>query len=266
MSFLPIAMTSLGRNLVVLLLFLNPLLLHLFTHAASVPPPATRQRIIYMTDPDAETDEDDGEDHSFRPEVVFPVKTTVLQRRPELCHDNSCLENQEPCHQISSRTGCLCPGISGADQPPHAPRIKGLLPVSEGEHEGSVEVRWCAPLSEVSKYRVVVQGGDRPALEFSSVSRKGLIGSLEPGEKVCVEAVNLVGNSVPSDFSCLRYDPSASSSDHALLNGMIGGGIALLVVLIIIAVILTKYQVCQKAKRDSGDGLGNPSYSTGGTL
>lgn len=220
-----------------------------------------------MTDPDAETDEDgNGEDHSFRPEVMFPVKTTVLQRRPELCHDNSCLENQEPCVQISSRTGCLCPGISGADQPPHAPRIRGLLPVSEGEHGGSIEVRWCAPLSEVSKYRVVVQGSDRPALEFSSVSRRGLIGSLEPGEKVCVEAVNLVGNSVPSDFSCLRYDPSTSSSDHALLAGMIGGGIALLVVLIIIAVILTKYKVCQKVKRDSGDGLGNPSYSTGGTL
>lgn len=215
-----------------------------------------------MTDPNTESDED----HSFRPEVVFPVKTTVLQRRPEFCQDNLCLENQESCAQISARTGCLCPGISGADQPPHAPRLRGLGPISEGEHEGSVEVRWCAPLSVVSKYRVVVQGSDRQAMEFSSVSRKGLIGFLEPGEKVCVEAVNLVGNSVPSDFSCMRYDPSAFSSDYTLLAGMIGGGIALLVVLIIIAVILTKYKVCQKVKRDSGDGLGNPSYSTGGTL
>lgn len=219
-----------------------------------------------MTDPDTESDEYNDEDHSFRPEVVFPVKTTILQRRPELCQDNSCLENQEPCAQISSRTGCLCPGISGADQPPHAPRIRRLVPVSKGEHGGSVEVSWCAPLSVVSKYRVVVQRSDRQALEFNSVSRRGLIGSLEPGEKVCVEAVNLVGNSVPSDFSCLRYDPSSFSSDHTLLAGVIGGGIVLLVVSIIIAVILTKYKVCQKVKRDSGDGLGNPSYSTGGTL
>lgn len=268
MSFLPTAMTSLGRNLTTLLLFLNlsPFLLHLFTHAASVKPPVTRKKIIYMTGVDIESEYDNYNDHSSPPEEVLPVKTTVLRRSREFCEYNSCLENQEPCAQISSRTGCVCPGVSGANQLPHAPRLKEFLTITEGEHIGSIEVHWCAPSSVVSKYRVLVERSDRPALEFSHVSRRAMVGSLEPGDKVCVEAVNNVGSSSPSEYSCSRYDHDAHVSDSKLLIGLIGGGVALLILLIVVPVILVKYKACKKMKNGAGDGLGNPSFSTGGTL
>lgn len=261
-------MTSLCSNLAVLLLFLKASLLlhsHLFTHAASSSPPITRPRIIFMAGSDNDYDEDDAdESHSSPPEVLSSVKTTILQRKTQLCQYNPCLENQEPCAKISERSGCLCPGISGAHVRPNSPRIKVLLPISEGEHNGKVEVQWCAPSSMVSRYRVVIQGRERDALEFQAFLRRGLIGSLEAGDKVCVEAVNNAGTSIPSDFSCKRYNPP-DSSDHKLLAGVIGGGIALLL-LIITAVILWKYRLSQKAKTDSADGLRNPSYNKEGTL
>ncbi|XP_068571021.1 LRRN4 C-terminal-like protein [Cebidichthys violaceus] len=263
-------MTSLRKNLAVLLLFLSasPLLhSHLFTHATSTSAPATRGRIKFITglnsDDNYEDDYHDNDNHSTPPEVVDSVKTTILQGMPQLCQYNPCLENQEPCNQISERTGCLCPGISGADNPPHAPRIQVLQPISEGDDRGKIEVQWCAPSSVVSGYRVVIEGSE--TLEFEEISRRGLVVSLEVGTKVCVEAVNSAGHSTPSDFSCKRYNPP-ESSDHNLLAGVIGGGVSLLLLLIIAAVILWKYQMRKKAKRDSADGLGNPSYSTEGTL
>lgn len=222
-----------------------------------------------MTDLGSESDFDDNDEysdnHSPPPDLLSSKRTTFLNNIPHFCQYNPCLENQEPCSQISVRSGCLCPGISGADVPPHAPRVHVLSPIAEGENRGKVEVQWCAPSSVVSKYRVLIEEADRDPLEFQAVSRRGLIGSLEPGIKVCVEAVNSAGHSLPSDFSCRRYDPP-DSSDYKLLAGIIGGGVALLLLLIIAAVILWKYRMYQKAKRDSTDGLGNPSYSTEGTL
>nr|XP_046261385.1 leucine-rich repeat neuronal protein 4 [Scatophagus argus]XP_046261386.1 leucine-rich repeat neuronal protein 4 [Scatophagus argus] len=265
-------MTSLSRNLAVLLLFLSvsPVFhSYLFADAASIAPAVTRPRIIFITglgsEADYDDDDDDFDSHSSPPKVVSSMRTPFLQREPQLCKYNPCLENQEPCAQLSARTGCLCPGISGSDVAPHAPRINVLMPITEGEDRGKVEVQWCAPSSVVSTYRVVIQGSEGEALEFQAASRRGLVGSLEAGTKVCVEAVNNAGHSIPSDFSCKRYDPP-DSSDHKLLVGVIGGGVALILILIISAVILWRCKICQKAKRDSTDGLGNPSYSTEGTL
>lgn len=193
------------------------------------------------------------------------MRTPVLRYKQQFCQHDACLENQEPCEVLNERTGCLCPGRSGADVLPKAPRIHKLLPINEGEDKGKIEVQWCAPSSVVTRYRVVVQGNEGNALEFQATSRRSLVGSLEAGTKVCVEAVNNAGHSIPSDFSCKRYDPP-ESSDHNLLLGVIGGGVAFLLILIITAVILWKYQICKKGKGDSTDGLGNPSYSTEGTL
>lgn len=262
MSYLSTAMTSLGRNVTSLLLFLNlsPLLLHLFTHAVSVQPPVTRKKITYMTVTDDFYYDDD---HSPPPDEVFPAKTTVLRSSQQFCEYNSCLENQEPCTQIASRTGCLCPGVSGPNLPPHAPRLKEFLTVAGGEHMGSIEVHWCAPSSVVSKYKVVIEKRDGPALEFSHASRRGLVGSLEPGDKVCVLAVNNAGSSSPSEHSCGRYE---HNSDSKLLIGLIGGGIALLVLIMVVSVILVKFKACKKMKNGTGDGLGNPSFSKAGTL
>uniref|UniRef100_A0A671WC04 Si:ch1073-303k11.2 n=1 Tax=Sparus aurata TaxID=8175 RepID=A0A671WC04_SPAAU len=258
-------MTSHRRNLVVLLIFLttSPLLTsHFFARAASASPPVTRPRIIYINDLDDPDDpgEEDGDD----PPIVKATVRTTLQEKKDICHYDSCSEDQESCPKLAAETGCLCPGISGSDVAPNAPRIDVLLPVTEGEHKGKVQIKWCAPSSVVSGYRVVIEGREGESQEFGASSRKGFVRSLEAGTKVCVEALNKAGSSSPSQFSCQRY--SREKSDHKLLAGIIGGGVALLIIVIIAAVILWKYKLCQKAKGDSADGLGNPSYSTEGTL
>lgn len=258
-------MTSHRRNLVVLLIFLttSPLLTsHFFARAASTSPPITRPRIIYINDLDDPDDPDDEDVDD--PPIVKATARTTFQQKPQFCPYNPCSEDQESCPKLAAETGCLCPGISGADVAPNAPRVDALVPVSEGEHRGKVQIKWCAPSSVVTGYRVVIEGREREAQEFVASSRKGYVGSLEAGTKVCVEALNKAGSSSPSKFSCQRYSPE--KSDHTLLAGIIGGGVALLIIVIIGAVILWKYKLCQKAKGDSADGLGNPSYSTEGTL
>ncbi|XP_034544977.1 LRRN4 C-terminal-like protein [Notolabrus celidotus] len=252
------------RNLTALLLFLcaSPALhIHLFTNAASTSPPVTRSRIKYT-----DFGPDDYDEDISSPDVVSQSRTTVLQHKPQQpCKYDACSEKQEPCEILAERNGCLCPGISRADEPPHAPRIHALKPVSAGADRGKIEIQWCAPSSVVSRYRVVIEGSEGDSMEFKDVSRRGVIRSVEVGTKVCVEAVNKAGSSSPSEFSCMRFDHS-ESSDRKLLAGVIGGGVALLLILIIAAVILWKYKMHKKAKGDSTDGLGNPSYSTEGTL
>ncbi|XP_008278554.1 leucine-rich repeat neuronal protein 4 [Stegastes partitus] len=261
-------MTSLCRNLATLLLFISPLMLsHLFTHAASTSPPITRPRIIFMTGLDLGDDygDDYADSHSSPPKILASMRTPLLHQGPSLCQYDPCLEDQEPCARLTALTGCRCPGMSGADEPPHPPRIAALLPVSDGKDRGKIEVQWCAPSSVVSAYRVVVEGSDSGFLEYGNALRRGVVGSLEVGTKVCVEAVNSAGQSATSEFSCKRYE-APESSDDKLLAWIIGGGVALLLLIVITAVILWKCQICRKAKRDSADGLGNPSYSTEGTL
>ncbi|CAB1455070.1 unnamed protein product [Pleuronectes platessa] len=180
-------MTSLCRNLL-FFLFASPLLhSHLFTHSATTSSPSTRPRIRFInslgSDDDYEDDYND-DDNSSLSEVPSTVKISVLNTKPQFCKINSCLEDQEPCDQLSEKTGCLCPGISGADEPPHPPVIQTVLPVSNGDNSGKVEVQWCAPSSVVTGYRVLVEGGEGDALEFGEALRRGLVGSLEVGTKV----------------------------------------------------------------------------------
>lgn len=267
LSFVPIEMMSQHRNLAVLLLLLSTSFLlhsHVFTHAASTSPPVTRQRIIYLTamGSDDDYDDDDHDIDSSPPEVVSSVKTPLLHQQPLPCQYDPCLENQEPC---ASQAGCLCPGISSGDKPPRPPTIQKLLPISDGDDRGKVEVWWCAPSSVVSGYRVLVEGHNSDVIEVGHGLRRGVVKSLEAGTKVCVEALNEAGHSSPSEFSCQRFDPS-ESTDHSLLFWVIGGGVSLLFLLIIASVVLWKCKMCRRAKRDTNDGLGNPSYSTEGTL
>ncbi|XP_030000711.1 LRRN4 C-terminal-like protein [Sphaeramia orbicularis] len=261
-------MTSLCRNPALLLLFLStlsPFLHLLFSHANPTSPPVTRLRFIYVTRVASTDDYDEYEDNDNLQKVKASERPAFVHHEPQFCQYNPCVENQEPCSVLAKNTGCICPGSTGPNEPPHPPRIQELLPVRQGDDKGKVEVKWCAPSSVVSGYKVVVQGREGQALEFKDTSRHGVIGSLEVGTKVCVEAMNSAGHSTETEFSCTRYDPP-KSSDHTLMLGVIGGGVALLLLLIIGAVISWKYHLCQKPKRDSSDGLGNPSYSTEGTL
>lgn len=260
-------MASQHKNLVALL-FLASLAIRyqLFTHAASTSPPISHKRTIAMSPFGSDYDyEDDYDNHTPQPEVKSSVRTPLLYQKPELCQYNPCLEDQEPCEHLAEVTGCLCPGVSESNEPPHPPRIQALLPASQGGNLGDIEVQWCAPSSVVSSYRVVVEGRKGDALEFRKNLRRGLVGSLEVGTKVCVEAVNSAGRSSPSEFSCKRYDHDGSS-DHKLLVSVIAGGVSFLLLLVIASVILWKCQMCQKTRRHSADGLRNPSYSKEGPL
>lgn len=257
-------MKSLCSNHMMLLLFLSTLPFfnsHLFTRAASTSAPVTQQQLVIMTlrgSNDDYGDEEDG-NQSIPPAVHI---NPVLHQEP--CQYNPCLEDQPPCAALSQQTGCLCPGVSGASKPPHAPRIHDLLPVKEGPDSGKVEVQWCAPSSVVTGYRLTIEGNGSPQT-FKDTKRRGLVGYLEVGTKVCVEAVNSAGYSSPSDFSCKRYEP-LKTFDHRLMVGVLAGAAILLLLIVIGAVVFCKYRICHRTKRDSNDGLGNPSYSTEGTL
>lgn len=252
-----------------LLLFLSTLPFFnslLFTRAASTSAPVTQQQLVIMTlrgsnDDYEEEEEEDGNQSSPPAVNINPV---LHQEPPQPCQYNPCLEDQPPCAALSEQTGCLCPGFSGASKPPHAPRIHDLLPVKEGPDSGKVEVQWCAPSSVVSGYRLTIEGNGSPQM-FKDTKRRGLVGYLEVGTKVCVEAVNSAGYSSPSDFSCQRYEPQ-KTFDHRLTVGVLAGAAIILLLIVIGAVVFCKYRICHRTKRDSNDGLGNPSYSTEGTL
>lgn len=257
-------MASLHRNLTALLFFALPLIhSHLFAHAATTSPPTTRRWIKFLTIGGSYDDYGDEYEDSYSspPKLVASsVKTSLFATRPRLCQYDPCSESQGSCERFAADTGCLCPGMSGGDVPPHAPRIQALSPITGGENVGKVEVQWCAPSSVVSSYRVIVEGRGEDTLEFGDASRRGLAGSLEVGTKVCVQAVNEAGGSSPTEFSCRRYNPT---KDHLLLTLVIGGGVAFILLLVIVAVILCKCQKSQKAKRNRNPERqrteGNPS-------
>lgn len=264
-------MMSLCRNHMVLLLFLSTLLSfssHPFTQADATSRPITQRQFVIATFGGSNDDDDDDDHENWRtpePEVKVSVKKPFLhQEPPQLCPDNPCLEDQPPCNDLSKKTGCLCPGVSGSSKPPLAPRIHDLLQVKEGPDSGKVAVQWCAPPSDVFRYRVTIEGNESP-LEFKDTKRRGLVGYLEVGTKVCVEAVNNAGHSSPSEFSCKRYEPS-TTFDHSLMVGVLAGAVILLLLIIIGTVVFCKYRLCQRTKRDANDGLGNPSYNAAGTL
>lgn len=230
---------------------------HFFTNAASASPPITHPRIIHIIDMGSEGQDDyDFNEEEYNTTKAPPRVVNVPNKHqiPQLCKYNPCLENQVPCATLSEQTGCLCPGMSGANVRPHPPRIQALVPVSEGSDRGKIQVQWCAPFSVVSEYRIVIEGRDSEVPKFGDASRRGLVRSLEVGTKVCVVAVNNAGSSDPSEFSCKRYE-FRESSDHTLMAWIIGGGVALLLLVVIAALICGKYKKFRKGKRDSTDGL-----------
>ncbi|XP_036403433.1 LRRN4 C-terminal-like protein [Megalops cyprinoides] len=222
----------------------------------STKPPVTRLRILYVTGLGDDDYTDYGDEDSKTTRSSHGPNPT-LHGDPEPCDFDPCRDGQVPCAQLSANTGCLCPGVSGAHEPPKAPAV------GQVSQEGSeVLVTWCAPLSTVTQYRVQVDGQD--PLVFGERARRGTLGPLEAGARVCVEAVNEAGASQPSDRSCLEYKPQDDGSS-ALKAGVIGGGLGFLLLLSLTALLLWKRNACKKSGGDT-EGLGNPSYSSEGTL
>ncbi|XP_029113317.1 LRRN4 C-terminal-like protein [Scleropages formosus] len=216
------------------------------------PHPTGRTRIIYRTvAPDDEYiyDETDESD-------PVPSQRPALTRElnPKLCDYDRCRDEQVPCELLSESSGCLCPGLSGPRVPPNPPELRSVV------REGSAVVaRWCSPASAVLHYRVTVRGGS-PAT-FGERSRKGVLGQVEPGATVCVEALNAAGS---SEKSCRAYEPP-EDGDLALKAGLTGGALCLLLLLSLAAVLLWRRKARRKAE-SSSEGVGNPSYSKDGTM
>ncbi|CAL8357130.1 unnamed protein product [Merluccius merluccius] len=258
-------MVLLYKSLAVLLLFLtlDPSLW--LTHAFSTSSPTTRTRIQFMTAVGFDDTDYDDDSPSNSPNVATPAGPTRILHK--LCQYDPCREDQPPCTNHLAQIGCLCPGLSGAHQLPHPPRLQGLLPPGSSEGGGGgVEVQWCAPSSVVSGYRVVVEGNRSAALDFGAQARRGQLRPLEAGAEVCVEAVNGVGHSAASELSCTRYHPPAPHGG-SVKAGLIGGGVAILLLLVVMAMmILLRRRARRKSTEGAAEGLGNPSYSAEGNL
>ncbi|KAJ8014901.1 hypothetical protein DPEC_G00020590 [Dallia pectoralis] len=247
-----------------LLLLLTPDLLStrlLLIRAVPTSSPVTHHKIQYNTEVGFDYDYEDNRDSSHSPpnyNRAASASPPLVQPKP--CDYQPCQENQVPCSQLSSQTGCLCPGRSGDDMPPHSPHLQKLVPAADGR----AEIRWCAPSSVVSGYRVLIEHRKEP-LHFGADSRRGFLVELEAGVKVCVEAINMAGISAHSELSCLRYEPE-DTTNLALKAGVIGGGLGLLLLLSLIGLLFWRRKTCGRAGGDSAEGLGNPSYNREGTL
>lgn len=221
----------------------------------SVKPPVTPFRIRYVTAP-GDYDYKDDEDEN-NPSRITQPQVPTKEFNPEPCDYNPCQHLQVPCAQLSALSGCLCPGVTGSQDLPKAPSLGKI--VQEGSE---TVVTWCAPPSTVSSYRVVVDGGE--PLVFGEQLRRAVLGGLEAGARVCVEAVNDAGTSAPSPQSCKEYEPQGDEG-LPLRAGVIGGGLGFILVLSLAAILLWKYNSCRKPGSDR-EGLGNLSYSSEGPL
>uniref|UniRef100_A0A4W5KD64 Uncharacterized protein n=1 Tax=Hucho hucho TaxID=62062 RepID=A0A4W5KD64_9TELE len=157
---------------------------------------------------------------------------------PQHCDYDLCRELQPPCAQLAASSGCLCPGVSGPHAAPEAPYLKRLF-----MNGSAVVVQWCAPLSFVTHFEVVV--GALEPLMFGVDKRSGTVSWMEQGAEVCVVAVNYAGVSERQVGSCTMYEPPGDSS-VALKAGLIGGALGLLL-LLSLAVLLWRHRARRKA-------------------
>ncbi|KAF7662052.1 hypothetical protein LDENG_00247980 [Lucifuga dentata] len=162
------------------------------------------------------------------PNVVTPVG-----KNPQLCDYNPCLEL--PCSELEASTGCLCPGLTLYSMAPEAPNLKTVF-----WNGSDVVVKWCAPLSYVTAYKVMVGGKERK--QFGKGQRSGGVGEITRSAEVCVVAVNDAGVSAGS---CKIYEPRDDSLPLKL--GITGGGLGFLL-LFTLAVLLWRHKRERKAE------------------
>ncbi|XP_036446142.1 LRRN4 C-terminal-like protein [Colossoma macropomum] len=218
--------------------------------------PLTKIHIIYIED-----DYDYGEGTPQpKPNSSLPRLTTA-QSTPQACDYDLCVVQDVPCFMLSTKTKCYCPGLTGPEQVPEPPQLRELKQRASGE----VEVYWCAPLSTITHYKVVMDDEEGHGPVFSELSRNGTIQGLKVGSRVCVVAVNNAGFSVKNDRSCARFEPQ-QTSQAALMSGVIVGCIGFLVLLSLAALLLWRRKSCKKSGTLDGVGLRNPTYSANETI
>ena len=184
-------------------------------------------------------DSDDYDD-SFDNDDAVPSREPAPPRDTDLepCDYDPCQQDQIPCHLLSEKSACLCPGLTSYLEVPEPPSQMVL------SQEGSeVVVQWCAPFSPVTSYMVTVEAGNTKV--FGQNVRRGSIGEVPQGVKVCVLALNDSGLSDPAGGSCATFQPSGRSST-ALKAGLIGGALGFLL-LLSLALLLWRLRARRKA-------------------
>lgn len=164
--------------------------------------------------------------------TITPISSNTVSRNSgtlKRCDYSPCLENQVSCSVLSTSTGCLCPGFTPQSEAPEAPDLRSVY-----WNGSEVVIHWCAPYSYVTGYIVTVGGQEKR--KFGMDFRSGSLGDIDDISKVCVVAVNDVGE---SDESCMTYEPRDSSLP--LKAGLIGGALVLLM-LVLLAVLLWRHR------------------------
>lgn len=177
---------------------------------------------------------------------VLPAPTDVSVLQP--CYDDLCNDLPEPCGELAETRRCSCPGVAvGPGALPEAP-VTMLWP--DGEQ---VEVRWCAAHAYDTVYRVLVQREQVGLFGDLKRSMAGLTG-VSAGAEVCVQAVNAVGESRLEGQACQLYEPAQGSPGLALKLGLIGGALALLVLLSIALLLWRRHSRKKGGARVNTDG------------
>ncbi|XP_006899924.1 PREDICTED: LRRN4 C-terminal-like protein [Elephantulus edwardii] len=123
-------------------------------------------------------------------------RTTTLQY--EFCDYDRCRHLQVPCEELQRAGPCRCPGLSSASQPPDPPSLGDVHVMAE---EGRAVVHWCAPLSPVHQYWLLLwESSETPQMgrHFNSTVRNAELKGLKPGGTyvICVVAANAAGESI----------------------------------------------------------------------
>ncbi|KAM6158153.1 LRRN4 C-terminal-like protein [Rhynchocyon petersi] len=152
--------------------------------------------------------QDFGEYEEYEDETPRP---TTLQTA--FCDYDHCRHLQVSCEELQKAgpLACRCPGLSSPAQPPEPPRLGDVSVMAE---EGRAVVHWCAPLSPVHQYWLLLwegSGTPQKGAPFNSTVRNAELKGLKPGGAyvVCVVAVNGAGES-----SLLGLDGKNLSDAH----------------------------------------------------
>ncbi|XP_043094094.1 LRRN4 C-terminal-like protein [Puntigrus tetrazona] len=184
---------------------------------------------------------DQYEDFTTEP----PSSSSTNSEYPDLnpCDYDMCVEQQHTCQELRDATGCLCPGLSNIFTRPSPPRLSYLT--QKGSKE--VLVHWCAPTSFVTHYIVWVSGKSvNKNIHVEERKRDAVMEDVEAGARICVQAVNKGGVSADDDQSCDTFEPQNTDTGLALKLGIIGG-VAGLILLLILALLLWRHKSRQKS-------------------
>ncbi|XP_063058374.1 leucine-rich repeat neuronal protein 4 [Engraulis encrasicolus] len=168
------------------------------------------------------------------------------------CYEDICNDLPGACHELQQKHHCSCPGVAqGPSALPETPVVMVWSSSGGGAAAESLEVRWCAAHSPNTNYRVLVGGREVGLFGELKRSMLGLRG-VSGGQEVCVQAENEVGRSPLEGMACRVYEPPRGSPGLALRMGLIGGGVALALLILIVALLLWRRNSRRKDMRARG--------------